>query len=743
MKNSVKIISIIGLALGFSLGGVSWAFAQDQESDEFTLEEVTVTAEKREQNVQKVAIPIETISGYELTEMGSLDLDDALRNVSSALVAPAGEEMTVIIRGMDNDSMPGDSFSQVAVTVDGSFSNSWGVGTTGLYDMQRVEVLSGPQGTLYSRNSSGGVINMISNDPQAEEYEGSGSVEIGNYNLVNTQGMVNAPITKTLAVRAAFISTVRDGYSDNGLNDADDRSLRLKLKYNPSESLSAVVTYEYAKIGGKSQGDGYAAFEDEDDVDDPWHGNSDGDLFVSNTQTDRFYMNLDWATPIGDLTFLPSYSDTSRHNIQAGWLWSNGDFGMMTMDPTATHVGQGREHFLSPQDEQSYELRMASKEDAFFIWVAGLYYYEQNWDDLIYHEAAVWINDQGTEDTSDDETVSYSSTEETANWGSKGSSSKAAFGNLTYPVIDAFRVTAGGRYTEEEETSEGTDMMSGEPTSSEDDSNHFDYKAGFEYDLNENTLLWLDHSTGYKQVRGSSADQELKSYQVGYKSRLFNNNVQLNATAFYYDYSNFDIGRVESEYLVVDSENVEYQGQGIGDANLYGLDVSSDFILTSRDRLNFSLSYLSAEVDEVIITYTNRDTQEESPLVPPKSVDAGKPLNNAPEWSIVGSYEHRFSLPDGSGLTPSLNVRYTSEYYCEFYPDDSNLAEGLDVEEVNTEPAKIMADASLNYRHASGNWSFNAYIKNITDHAEKNGFMRGDLRLGSPRTYGGVLSIRF
>ncbi len=265
-------------------------------------------------------------------------------------------------------------------------------------------------------------------------------------------------------------------------------------------------------------------------------------------------------------------------------------------------------------------------------------------------------------------------------------------------------------------------------------------------------MLWVDYSTGYKQVRGASADQELKSYQAGSKSRFMDNKVQLNATAFYYDYSNFDIGRVSSEYVSYDAETGEwdeegtesatFNGQGIGDAALYGLDLSMDYVITSADRLNFSLSYLSAKVDQVVITYTYQGI-EYPDLVPRKIVDKGKALNNAPELSIVAGYQHRFDLANGGKITPRIDLRYTSKYYLEFYPQDSNIPEGMDVDKVNTEPNHLMGDVSLNYTHPSGEWTLNGYVKNVTNYAEKNGLMRGDMRLGAPRTFGAVLSVRF
>jgi iron complex outermembrane recepter protein len=736
MKKYLFIVLTLAIGLGLSLGDISLVKAQGTApEEEFTLEEITVTAQKREQALQKVATTVEAISGDVLTQMGSKDLQDALKNMSNVLVSPVGEEMTVVIRGMDNDSMPGDSFSQVAVTVDGSFSNSWGVGTTGMYDMQRVEVLAGPQGTLYSRNSSGGVVNMISNDPNAKDALASGSVEMGNYSLVNFQGVINAPITDKLAIRGAFVSTLHDGYSDNGTNDQDDRSLRLKLGYYPTDTFSAILTYEYTKIGGKSQGNGYAPFEDQDDVEDPWHSNTNGDLFVANTQTNRWYMNMVWDTAIGSLTFLPSWSDTYRHEIQSGWIWSDGSFGMRSNDPTATHAGEGREHFVSPQDESSYELRMASKEDSFLTWVVGLYTYEREWNDKIYHEEYAYNG------------VQYPSTETTASWGTKGSKSEAAFGNLTFPVTDAFRLTGGIRYTKEDETQYGEARGPGVPpgtfVSSEYKSSHTDWKAAAEYDLGANSMLWADLSTGYKVVRGSSADQSLMSYQLGAKNRFLDNKLQLNATGFYYDYTNFDVGRVGSMYdtTTIPGETITYNGSGIGDATLYGLDLSTNYLLTSQDRVNFSLSYLHAAVEQVIITYTYQGQQ--SPMFPPVTVDAGKPLNNAPEWSIVLGYEHRFDLASGATITPAFNARYTSEYYLEFYPDQSNVPPGMDVNKVNTQTAHYTVDANINYSHYTGKWNFNAYIKNITNYAEKNGFMRGDLRLGYPMTYGGVLSVNF
>jgi iron complex outermembrane receptor protein len=256
----------------------------------------------------------------------------------------------------------------------------------------------------------------------------------------------------------------------------------------------------------------------------------------------------------------------------------------------------------------------------------------------------------------------------------------------------------------------------------------------------------VDYSTGFQLVRGGGSrgrDQKTKAYQAGSKSRLLDNRLQLNASAFFYDYTNFNVSDVADPVEIFeDGEYVRYSPSGVGDAQIYGLDISANFVLTSVDRLNLSLSYLKAEVDEVYVTYTNQGGGE-SDLLPPFTIPSGLPLNNAPELSAVANYQHRFDLANGAKITPNLTVRYTDEYLLAFQPQAQNVPEGMDVDKVNTEPSSVMADASLNYSHSTGKWSLNGYVKNITDHAQKPGFTRGDMRLAAPRTYGAVLSVNF
>ncbi|MDB9822464.1 TonB-dependent receptor [Deltaproteobacteria bacterium] len=703
MKKSILIIFILALGFGIALGDLTSVYAQD----EFTLEAVTVTAQKREENLQKAAIAVETISGYEITEMGRTTLEEALVGIATATVQKKGRELNVTIRAMDDDSMPGDSFAMVAVTVDGTYNNLFGTGYSGLYDMQRLEVLTGPQGTLYSRNSAGGVVNMISNNPTTESFEGSASIEFGTYHLMNTSGMVNVPLSETVALRGAFQTAFHDGYYSNGTNDNDTKSARFKVGYDhPSQDLSVILTFDYNSQRGHGQGDGVDIWETPPE--NPWGSTIPEDQTHTNRDTSKVYMNLEWSTPIGDLTLLPSLTHNELNDLV----------------PTTERQPDGSTIFVtgghrSIMHDYSTELRMNSLEDSSIKWVVGVFWYEYMWN-----TRGTRFDEQGYDITDPGYRI-------------QTNVNKAAFGNLTYPVTDRFRLTVGGRHTSDDETQDSYDITPrpGRPEYeyNEYPSSHFDYKLGLEYDLGADMMLWADHSTGYKHIARNRLSQELASYQLGIKSRFLEQRLQVNATAWYYDYVNFNVNKRKTYYDEFGDEQTD-RGTGIGDAVLYGLDLASNYLLTPNDRIDLSFSYLSSETSGLVINYED--------YYSPDYALEGLPLNSAPEFTIVGSYQHIFHLSSGGRITSKLSTRYETEKTIAFLPNQSEYP-GFNLNILNQEPSHHISEASLVYSDPNGRWSISGYIKNIENHPEKVGLMRDDLRVGEPRTFGAVMSLRF
>lgn len=729
MKKIVKVFSILLLCFGFMFGALGIAIAQDAGSDEFTLGEVTVTAQKRAQDSQKVALQMDVVSGEELSERGVVTLRDALRNVSAAFVQDAAKDLQIVIRGMTNNNMPGDSVNQVAVSIDGAYSNNFLTGQSGFYDMQRVEVLAGPQGTLHSRNTSGGIVNLISNDPSTDAFAGSASAGLGNYSYLTTQGMLNVPLSDLLAFRAAFNTSARDGYLTNGTMDDDTKSARFKLGYTPSDTLSAVLTYEYTKLGGLSGSGFVVSFEDEDDVDDPWTSTIPSWVYRQDRSSDRFSLNLNWTTPIGTLTLLPAYAEYLENNAQQDPLKVDGMGNPITgggpPPPGAATVGWRQQIRGHQQKEKSVEVRMASTEDSFVQWILGYYYYDMEWTnpwskDRAELDGAVWPD--------------------VFAWSVQENTSHSVFGNVTVPVTDSFRVTAGARYTTDDEYRYGYDSTGGRSgmdfysTSGPYDDEHTDYKASVEYDVNENAMLWADYSTGYKMGFRGNPSQTVDSYQLGEKARFLDNRLQLNATLFYYDYENFQIQAGEHP------DDPDYRGNGFGKADMSGIDISTEYIVTRQDRLNLSVAYLKADISSATIIYSNMFGDE---LPPVHLTDNLPKLNGAPELTITASYSHMFEFADGGSLTARIDPRYVSEKTLQFQPSDPNV--GLDVDKLNTEPDHMMVDASLAYYSPDDTWSVNAYVKNLTNHAEKTGFYMNleFMQIGPPRTYGATVSVKF
>jgi len=720
--------------------------AQETDSDEFTLEEITVTAQKRVENQQKVAITMDVISSETIKELGKTDLDDILDGVASAIVQKAADGLRVSLRGISDYSSSNNGQSMaaptVAVNTDGVYSNRKDNGSS-LFDIERVEVLYGPQSTMYSSNSPGGIVNVVTASPKIDKYEVSGSIEVGNYNLLHTEAAVNVPVGDKVALRTSLSTSKHDGYLSNGGDDENTKSGRFKALYQASDKLSFTGTAELSKDKSAGVGSGVEVFIHQDDkyyadgttlLKDPWTGS--GTLSSSNDKTSRkFSGNMALDTDFGSISLITSYSTRTGDNVSQ-------DQGSTMYQ---TQIGR----------EKNAELRMTSPSDFFFKWIAGATYYKSK--DLQNRSSAAYIN------TGDGEFSFRTNLE----------NSKALYGNVTYPVMDALRLTGGVRFSWDEMTTQNVeykwdgdlnayDLKDQDPTQNTN-SGTPDYKIGFEYDLAENAMLYGDFSTSYRvQGMNSSTDpEELKAYTAGAKSRLLENKLQLNGAAYYYDYTNYFVnyrktvwiedldGDNEMDRSAPDStsasETSEDSGaEGIGgDGYMYGFDVSANALITANDFVNLSVSYLHSEWTDLYIVWEYSTELElvngvATEVTVPDSDYKGKSMSNTPEWTINLGYTHNFNLWNGGVLKVGASGKYQSNYRLSWNDDEypENYQESFFTE-----------NANVSYNHSNGMWTLSAYVKNISNYAEKRMYMNaggnGNLTIGNPRTYGAVLSVKF
>jgi iron complex outermembrane receptor protein len=557
-------------------------------------------------------------------------------------------------------------------------------------------------------------VNVVTASPKLETYEASGSLEYGNYELLHTEGMVNVPVGDKFALRAAFSTTVHDGYLSNGAEGEDEKAARLKGLYQARETLSFEVTGEISKSGGTGFGGGVVPFIDESDTSDPWEGNDNGSL-GSNDQTKKSLKgSMEVDLPLGSLSLIPAYSK------------GDGEWDMTMTDMSGDAYDQ---HAFQESEEKSVELRMSSSPDFFFKWIAGVTYYESS-------------------DSNRRVSADFQETGE-GYWSRRTMEEEASafFGNLTYPVMDTLRFTLGYRYSNDELISVNEEWTMNPPNGQSwteygmwrtenltENDGRSDYKVGFEYDLAENSMLYGDYSTSYRVQGGQSGGEwpceELIAYTLGAKNRFMDNKLQVNIGAYYYDYQNF----FARQMLMFQAKNgdmvMEPNASQYGDGRMLGFDLQTSLIITPKDRVNLSVSYIDSEWTDLYFDYYYDDEYEDTSY-------NGKPMKNTPPWTVNASYDRRFNLPNGGDLSGRVDLKYQTGYRLTWMDGDYPY---------NWQETHFMGDISAVYTSPDGQWTLSGYVKNITDYAEKRMYnSAGDasLSIGNPRTYGAIFTVKY
>jgi iron complex outermembrane receptor protein len=783
--NKRQFMIFLALTIGFILahGDLSALFAQEASKEEFTLEEITVTAQKRAENQQKVPIAMETISGDVIKELGKTDIDQILSTVSSVIINKAADGMRVTLRGMSNDNpiFQGMQASTptVAVNMDGAYTNRNSAGNN-LYDVERVEVLYGPQSTMYSSPSPGGVVNIVTANPKVEQFEGSFNLEGGNYNLKHGEATVNIPVMSKVAFRVAAAMTKRDGYLTNGAEDEDTKSARFKALFQATDKLSLLFIGEISKMGGQGFG-GVALFDKQDKVKNPWEaqvlmGQTTALPQAKNDQVNKKYSGrIDFDMGFASLTILPSYSPRNNETTS---------IGTPPGPPVPYNIIQ---HMKQTGYEKSIEARFTSSTDfMLFKWIFGMTWYH-SWD-----EAA------NTDIRSDNLLLdSYGNRYQNQR-------SKAIYGNITYPITDQFRATGGLRYTSETNYSYNLESArnNGQPEIVDMTYSSPDYKVGVEYDLAANSMLYSDYSTSYRtQGMGTDAAgnafpaEKLKAITLGSKNRFLGNRMQVNASAYYYMYQNYmavtGVSTLNDNYTgpgahvgldyvdnnhngkfdinidtVLDGIGTGVPGPGsdgvtgdpsskvVGDAKVYGLDVQTSTMVTQNLKVDLSVSYLRKYFTNLFFPFL----QITNDLGIPDLDYSGKDMTFAPHWTVTASLSHNIPLPNGGTLTPRLDSRYQTSYKMYFLDTALNISKDrtapFDLHIIPTDLRKFalqepyhISDFTLVYAHPNGKWTLTGYAKNLENYAVKRSIVvmgnMSDMMIGSPRTIGGILSVKF
>ena len=699
------------------------------------LDEVVVTAQRRSENLQKTPLTISAVTGEKLESQGIKTVVDLANQVPALQITSSGAGAAqIFLRGIGSTNTTEVGDPAVAYHIDGIYiARSTSVGAL-FYDIDRVEVLRGPQGTLYGRNATAGAINVITKQPKFD-YEANGSVDVGNYGALTTSGMVNIPVSDTVAVRAAFQQSRHDGYvvalnkgpgtGGNDRYDQDDKSARVQLLWKPTDVVSVRLTTDYLHQGGAGGGDG--TYGTTRVTGDPWTCNCSTNLYRNN----KFFSaggEVNWDLGFANLTYLTGYN-------------------FSRLDRSGENASTGAPNFFKGKDHTwSHELRLGGKTGD-LTWVTGLYRFTE--DNNVDFRVFLATNSY----------LSFIQPEVTAK-------SWAAFGQGTYAVTDRLRLTAGLRYTEDQKGRNGGTYLTnaaGAITSTvvlnqADATWHaLNWKVGADFDLTPDSMLYANAATGYKAggyFDGVGANtyepEKITSYEAGVKNRFLDNRLQLNASAFLYDYQDFQVSAVG----VIAGQNATVT-LNADKAKVYGLEFETNLVITENDRLDATLGWLRAEYTDFVLplgdAFANNSANAtvaacytaNFATAAPRSTDfSGCRMARTPEWTLNVGYQHTWALASGAKLTGRISSHYETGKNLEYH----GFAQ-------NKQDAFTKTDLNLTYASSDDRWSLQGYVRNLEDEdvrtASSPNATTGLSTNGNaefyapPRTYGLRLGVTF
>lgn len=686
--------------------------ATTPNSSTLELQEIVVTAQRHSEDLQKTPLAITAISSEALANQGITDpvgLQDLVPSLN--IVDRGGTGTNIAVRGLVTDTTAPQGGPSVSVNVDDIFVARTQATNASFFDISRIEVLRGPQGTLYGKNSTAGAVNIITNDP-TNRLEGNASVEVGNYGTINTSGMLNIPINGQLAVRGAFQTTKHDGYIGQ-LDDADNYAGRVKLLYTPIDGLSVLLNVHYNHQGGHGPTDvGYSLAPGASNPSDPWTQNLyPADVGHLNNDIYGLDGRFTWDLPFATVTYIAGYEVLDINKAQITQLQAVSTFSQVS-------------HAISN------ELRIASRNQATtagsLTWVAGLYFFneKQSYDPNI---ASGPLHVIEVEPSIPD-------------------NSRAAFAQGTYSITDWLRLTAGLRFTHDYEAQNGTftemigPAVNEFPITGNVSYSNTSWKGGLEVDLSDHAMGYASVTTGYHAggltdsipataPQGNTYRPErVTDYEAGVKGRYFNNRLQVDGDVFYYDYRDLQVGATAPPFFpTVYNANK---------ARLEGLELEGSWLMSASDLFNWSAIYEdTAYLDYCVPAayYLGSVPISTCPSGEQGYNYANLPFSNVPKWAGSAGYQRTFSLTRGSKLVANLSTRFKTRYTA------GNASEEL--------PSYTNSSATLTFLPNNPHWNLMAYVRNIEnkpDYTSTGTLLNPTLDLRTlvpPRTYGARVSV--
>jgi iron complex outermembrane receptor protein len=749
------------------------------------LQEIVVTAQRREEGVQHAALAVSAVSGEAVANAGVTDSSQLTTLVPALQISSVyGPTNTFYLRGVGNLTTNSLSDPAVAFNIDGVYLTR-PTSVQGLFfDLDHVEVLKGPQGTLYGRNATGGVINVITAKPKIGDYSGYTELEFGNFSDKRLTGAINLPAGATGAVRIATQIVDRNGYYSDGTDDNKSQAVRLQYTVHPNDGVRLNLGLDYEHQGGEGAGATVVGLDASNHIGlfDPRaaaaYQSSFAFLagnFLYPLQKDNYNGNKYWGvnaqadidTAIGTVTVLPAY----RH--------AQLDYRTYASGFAATS---------SETDQQgSLEARLVSSDNQRLSYILGTYLLHEKDDSYSAYDQQY--------------TAFYTHFEPRL-------TSYAAFGRLNFHVTDELRLTGGVRYTIDKKSADmyspqsivicpsfafSTPPGSGPPCiggpnlpnsllppsfifapdgsvipvepygtagnivsnsalslSPSETYKKATYRGGIEYDVAPSSLLYFSYETGFKSGgffvsidNPTFQPETIDAFTLGSKNRFLNDRLQVNLELFHWNYKNQQV----SHFRTNSAGGTEFVTENIGRTRIQGAELDAQARVLVNTVLESDIQFLDARDQD--FTYRSPLNAGAPATGCPTSIDqtftyfvvncSGRRPTQSPEWTIGAGIEQTVPLGDAGSVKLSARTHYQSESYT-----------GFELLPAQLQKAYTMTDLLATYLFPNDHFSVAAFVNNLEDtaafgfsqpHSAAHSLIIGNLR--PPRTYGIRLGAKF
>ncbi len=672
--------------------------ASTAKADE--LSDIVVTATRREKSAQDVGIALTVFSQKSLRDLAITSTEELSAATPGLQLTPAGGSPIVgllSIRGVAQNDFAGHIEAPNAFYVDDVYQPSISSSVQQLYDVQRVEVLKGPQGTLFGRNATGGLVHIITNKP-TNELSGYGQVSYGNYNEWRGEGGVTVPLGDKISTRFSFLRDVRDGFYQNdigpALNQDDTVAFRGQLKLTASEQLKLLFIAGIYRIKPVTTGGSYPTGGTQD-------ANGLGVPLPPGSPTGYGYVDAD-GNPFTGSYNDPGFLKRTQKDISGKIEYQMGDLLLTSLSSYSTLINQYREdNDLSPAavtlfyqnadaDYFTQELRLG-KSKGQFRWTAGLYYLNTSG---IYYQAYE---------------LQAAATLSAANYSLK-TQSWSVFAQGDYDLSDKLTVIAGARYTHDSKQYEylakctgpacGVFILPNTIGSSggyKDRHNEGGVSGRFEFDykIAPGVLGYASYNRGYKAFNYNAGfagqapialarfkGETLNALEIGQKGDFLDRKLRLNAALYYYDYKN---------YQAFDQRGLNFTLYNT-DATIYGIDAD----LTIRPGMGLTLgagaTYLHTKVENVPLTTGN--VSREAP--------------QSPKYTLNFSAIKEMSV-EAAKVRLTLSGTYTDKLYSQLTNAEATLI-----------PGNWVANGRISVGDKSERFELSFFAKNIFNEYRQN-----------------------